>query len=79
MLEHTNETDIAPARVVLLGGSGFVGTLLSQRLQEGDVACISISTPEIDLTADGADRALAARLSPDESAVRLVARMCRPY
>lgn len=72
-LEHTNSKPSLPARAVLIGGGGFVGKELSRELTEAGAEVVSLTSKDIDLTADGAAGALAERLSPGDAVVLLAA------
>jgi nucleoside-diphosphate-sugar epimerase len=73
MLEHGNTVDQPPARVVLLGGSGFIGKCLCDAVAARDIASLSLSTAELNLTADTAHEALAAQLRADDVVIFLAA------
>ncbi|MDE1145075.1 MAG: NAD(P)-dependent oxidoreductase [Azospirillaceae bacterium] len=60
-------------RVVILGGGGFVGRLLTQRLREQGVPVLAPGRQELDLAAPDAGRLLADRLQPRDSLVLLAA------
>jgi len=73
MFEHGNAEEAAPARVVLLGGGGFVGRTLAPLLDAAGTPHLSLSSADIDLSADGAGDALADILKPDDAVVMLAA------
>lgn len=57
MLTHGTTTAVPPERVVLLGGSGFVGKALTALLREKNMPVQSFSSRELDLLAlDAADQ-----------------------
>jgi len=62
-----------PARVVILGARGFLGRALAAKLAAAGLPQLVIGSADIDLTADGAAKALAARLQPDDALVMLSA------
>ena len=62
-----------PARVVLLGGSGFLGLALEARLRRVGVPILSLSSRDIDLTAASAPEALARTLAAGDAVVFLSA------
>lgn len=62
-----------PARVVVLGASGFVGKALIQSLAKRKIATRSIGRAEIDMAADGAADRLAEEFKPDDAVVFLSA------
>lgn len=69
MLHHTLTTPTAPKRVVVLGGSGFVGARLVARLQSQGVAALSLSSKDVDLISPDAVSALAAVVRKDDAVV----------
>lgn len=73
MLTHVWPTPQIPARAVLLGAGGFLGRALTARLAETGVPVLALGRVDIDFAADGADRALAERLKPDDALVFLSA------
>ena len=62
-----------PARVVILGARGFIGRALAAKLAAAGQPHLVIGSADIDLTAEGAAKALAARLRPDDALVMLSA------
>jgi nucleoside-diphosphate-sugar epimerase len=50
MIQHQHPQPKAPSRVVVLGGSGFLGRYLVNHLRCEGVATVSVSSQEIDLT-----------------------------
>lgn len=73
MLKHHNEKPAPPRRVVLLGGSGFLGQALAGELSSRKIAAVSPSSKELDLTDGGAAAKLAALLHEDDTLVMLSA------
>ncbi len=73
MLTHNNASYETPARVVLLGGSGFVGSLLTENLSQNDVPVLSLSSADVDLCSDSGVAKLSAALQPTDSLVVLSA------
>lgn len=49
MLKHHHTTSQKPSRVVVLGGSGFVGKFLVQELQKQGIDILSLGSTDIDL------------------------------
>jgi len=49
MIEHGRKGSTPPKRVVILGGSGFVGRSLTRHLAKAGVATLSLSSADIDL------------------------------
>lgn len=73
MLTHTHENSCKPSRVVLLGGSGFVGQAIADQLQQEGIAVRSFSSAELDLTQESSVQKLAGELKADDSLVILSA------
>jgi len=73
MLTHNAVEPIRPARVVILGGGGFVGKKLAERLATEGITVRSIGRDAIDLAADGSEEKLAAELRADDAVVVLAA------
>lgn len=73
MLIHLNKLREKPSRVVILGGSGFVGKELSATLDALDIPNIKISSYDIDLTQQNAGELLAKKLQPKDALVFLSA------
>ena len=73
MLEHLNVIAVKPSRVVVMGGSGFVGGAIVHRLESAGIQSLSIGHRTVDLLApDGADR-LASMLTPEDSFIAVSA------
>jgi UDP-glucose 4-epimerase len=73
MLTHARSTAAKPDRVVLVGAGGFIGRALRARLERDGVAMLPLGRADLDLAADGADRALAGRLRESDAIVFLSA------
>src|SRR5262245_26516042 len=73
MLTHSNAVAAAPSRVVILGATGFVGAKLTNRLFEEGVLVLPLSTQDIDLSTQGADKQLSELLLPTDTIVFLSA------
>jgi nucleoside-diphosphate-sugar epimerase len=71
MIEHLSAMPVAPSRVIVVGGTGFIGTALLARLKADDVAAISLGSKDIDLTAPGSVDLLVDFLRPDDVVVML--------
>lgn len=69
MLKHTRAQPDSSSRVVVLGGSGFIGTHLVPRLRAGGVDAVAVSSRQIDLTDPGAVDALAKMVGRQDSLV----------
>lgn len=73
MITHQNACPQKPARVVLLGARGFIGSELRKQLDEQGISTIAPVSAELNLAgADASDR-LAALLRPSDSVVMLAA------
>lgn len=68
MLTHARDT-AAPARTVVVGSRGFVGSAVLAHLAELGWAAEGVSSADVDLTAEGAGAALAALLREDDAVV----------
>lgn len=66
MLKHLNIHGIAPARVVILGGSGFVGGELVKLLNFQRVSILSLGSKDLNLLEKGSETKLANLLKPDD-------------
>lgn len=64
---------IKPERVVILGGSGFVGRALEKLLLQQGIRIMVIGSRDLDLAQDYADRELVKSLKPGDSVVALAA------
>lgn len=73
MLIHHHPGPQDPARVVVLGGHGFIGGALLAALGRGGIPTLAPSRVELDLAADGAGERLAAMLRPTDAVVLLAA------
>jgi UDP-glucose 4-epimerase len=68
VLTHTRDAR-PPARTVILGSGGFVGSSVLSHLNARGWPTLAISSRVVDLTADGAADALASRLRSDDALV----------
>jgi nucleoside-diphosphate-sugar epimerase len=67
-----------PSRVVVLGGSGFIGNATLSRFQECGIEVVSLGRPNFDLLAPQAEQKLANYLRPDDVLVFVSAKApCR--
>lgn len=73
MIVHTESGPRKPERVVLIGGSGFIGRTLSRRLAERGVETVNIASGQIDLTQEASGALLTELLKPGDSVVMLAA------
>ncbi len=69
MLEHLNDVEAAPKRVVVVGAGGFVGGTIARRLQATGVATLPLTRRELDLLTPGAGEKLRSLLAPTDSLV----------
>ncbi|MEA2223324.1 MAG: UDP-glucose 4-epimerase [Solirubrobacteraceae bacterium] len=68
MLTHARDT-AAPARTVVVGSRGFVGSAVLAHLGALGWPAEGVSSADVDLTAEGAGAALASRLREDDAVV----------
>lgn len=73
MIVHGFAEPRQPARVVVLGSSGFVGAALSRRLRAQSVDHLGVASKQIDLSDASARARLAETLRPDDAVVMLAA------
>jgi nucleoside-diphosphate-sugar epimerase len=59
MIRHLNEQLAYPQRVVILGGSGFIGKTLAARLRAAGVEAVALSSADVDLCSPQAVEKLA--------------------
>jgi nucleoside-diphosphate-sugar epimerase len=69
MIRHLHTEPAAPARVVVLGGSGFLGRHLLAHLRDQGAPALGLSSAKLDLSDAGAGERLAALLRPDDALV----------
>ena len=69
MLEHANPQPTAPARVVVVGAGGFVGSAIVRRLAADGIACVPVTRKECDLLAADAVGRLTALVRNTDSLV----------
>jgi UDP-glucose 4-epimerase len=67
MLTHTRSEDTAPARVVILGATGFFASHLVKALSTGGIHHRAVGRSELDLTKPEAAARLAAILEPTDA------------
>ncbi len=67
MLEHLNATPADPARVVILGASGFVGAATHSLLTLHGIATLPLGSKDVDLLAKDAAERLRRTLQPTDS------------
>ena len=73
MLHHLNAQPTKPSRVILLGGSGFVGQEITKILTEDQISMVCISSKDIDLTQESSVDKLSLFLQDTDSVVFLSA------
>ena len=73
MLEHLDRAPENPARVVVMGAGGFVGSALARRLEAAEVPVLCLGRKQVDLLDAGAAERLAAMLRPDDAFVAVSA------
>jgi len=73
MLTHQWPEGRKPARVVILGASGFLARHLRQRLETGGITVCPIGSKELDLSADDGSKRLGELLDANDSLVILSA------
>ena len=69
MLTHLNAEPQKPHRVIILGARGFVGAALTEDLAREDIPALPLGRQDVDLEAQDAGAALAARLEPGDTLV----------
>jgi len=69
MIQHRQSVPCPPRRVVVLGGSGFVGRNIVGFLQEREVPVVSLSSSEIDLCAADAASLLGQHIEEGDAVV----------
>lgn len=73
MLKHNNTTASAPERVVILGGSGFVGQALKSYLLSQNIEVLSVSSSDVDLSDSASVSTLQGMLNPEDCLIILSA------
>lgn len=73
MLKHLAASDARPARVVIVGRSGFLAQHLIAELESRSVPIDAVGRPEIDLTSPGSVDSLGQMIRPDDAVVILSA------
>ncbi len=73
MLKHENAVPTKPNRVVLLGGSGFLGQALEHVLRSEGVETLTLSSKDLDLASEDSAERLSDLIKPDDALVFLAA------
>ncbi len=73
MLEHLNNAETAPSRVVVIGAHGFVGGAVMRSLAANGVATLGLGRADVDLLADDAASQLADVIVPGDAVVAVSA------
>ena len=74
MLHHHNHTSIKPARVVILGSSGFIAQAIQRKLTEHKIPTLPLSRLDLDLTNSSASERLSSLLLPTDSLLFVAAK-----
>lgn len=69
MLSHGHAQAQKPARVVVLGGGGFIAGAIRRRIEADAIATLALGRPALDLLAPDAAARLAEVLRPDDALV----------
>jgi UDP-glucose 4-epimerase len=69
MLEHCDPKGTAPARVVVIGAGGFIGSTIARQVKGDGVTLLALTRKEVDLLAPEGERKLREYLRPGDSAV----------
>ncbi|HWK96705.1 MAG TPA: NAD-dependent epimerase/dehydratase family protein [Pseudolabrys sp.] len=69
MLNHLQTTPANPARVVVLGAGGFVGSATAKLLRSRNISTLALGRNDVDLLADNATQRLRALLKPTDALV----------
>jgi len=73
MIDHLNVKYARPARVVIIGAGGFVGSTIRKQLEADDVPTLPLTREEVDLLSDGASAKLRKLLKATDSVVMVSA------
>jgi nucleoside-diphosphate-sugar epimerase len=69
MIQHLNATPVRPARVIVLGGSGFLGRHLLAHLRSLKIDTLRLSSTDLNLEEADAGNKLASLLRPSDALV----------
>ena len=67
MIQHTHTSSTKPARVVILGGSGFVGQHLKKHFDDNGIDVLSLSSKDLDLSGANAVEKLGEVVNPKDT------------
>jgi UDP-glucose 4-epimerase len=73
MIHHQNVESKNPARVVILGASGFIGSMLKQKLDSLSIPTLALASKDLDLTDTNNVERLASILKPNDAVIMLSA------
>jgi UDP-glucose 4-epimerase len=73
MLQHQNAEPRSLDRIVVIGGSGFIGSRLTAKIREQGAEVLSLSSKDLDLADPTSIGKLAGMLKPEDSLVMLSA------
>ena len=73
MISHTNQEPTKPSRVLLIGGTGFIGAAVHKRLDAESVPTLALGSNDLNLLEPAATDRLAKLLRPNDSVVMLSA------
>lgn len=69
MLKHLNSSPAFPARTVVAGAGGFVGSAIVRRLERAGANVLALTRRDVDLQKGGAAEALSSHLRADDALV----------
>ncbi len=69
MLEHNNQTELKPRRVVVLGGKGFIGGAITRALIGDEFDVLPLGSEDIDLTKKEASEKLISILNSNDALI----------
>ncbi len=69
MLKHTYAKGFKPARVVILGASGFIAGAIRRKLENYGITTLALGRPTMDLLAPDAIEHLEEFLTPDDTLI----------
>lgn len=66
MIQHANDQESRPKRVVVLGSKGFVGSAIIKHMQARDITCLAISREQVDFGTAEATSYISGILEPED-------------